>query len=49
MLDKPTTIAIPIDVYEESREFRFMNRQKYPSYKQFVVEAIKEKLEREKK
>lgn len=48
MEERSITVFIPVDLYEESAEFRFMNRKKYKSYKQFVKEAIKEKLEREK-
>lgn len=48
MKERSITVFIPVDLYEESAEFRFMNRKKYKSYKQFVKEAIKEKLEREK-
>ena len=48
MQERPITLYIPVSLYEDSREFRFLNRQKYRSYKQFVTEAIREKLEREK-
>lgn len=48
MQEKPITFKIPVDLYEESIEFRFMNRRKYHTYKQFITEAIREKLEREK-
>ena len=48
MQERSITVFIPVGLYEESREFRFLNRKKYNSYKQFVTEAIREKLEREK-